>query len=105
MRSVKESWVQIFWMYIAGGKKIMKERWFCAIIRYIGKVNETHRKKAYMDNRPVGREKRVVSGGEGIRRSGEGLQKNVSARNVRKNVDQSVERNKGFLNSLFGRKK
>ena len=58
-----------------------------------------------MDNRPVGREKRVLSGGEGIKRSGEGLGKSVSARNVKK-ADKAANQAagnaaKGILGGLF----
>lgn len=35
-----------------------------------------------MENRPVGRVKRILEGGTGVKRSGEGLGKTVSERNV-----------------------
>ena len=60
-----------------------------------------------MENRPVGREKRVVSGGEGIRRSGEGRGKSVSERNVKRQEPKEEQREepekKGFFDGLFGR--
>lgn len=37
-----------------------------------------------MENRPMGREKRILSGGTGLKRSGEGLGKEVSERNVKR---------------------
>ena len=37
-----------------------------------------------MENRPIGREMRIVSGGNGIKRSGKGLGKDVSERNIKK---------------------
>ena len=37
-----------------------------------------------MENRPFGREIRVASGGGGIKRSGEGLGREVSKRNIKK---------------------
>lgn len=44
-----------------------------------------------MDNRPVGREKRVISGGTGIRRTGEGLGKAISERGVKKEIEKQKE--------------
>ncbi|MBR2696289.1 MAG: hypothetical protein IKE48_02150 [Parasporobacterium sp.] len=57
-----------------------------------------------MDNRPIGREKRVISGGSGIKRSGEGLGKTTSARNIRKPVQDSPGKSRGFFSSLFRKK-
>lgn len=59
-----------------------------------------------MENRPVGRQRRVVQGGEGIKRSGNGLGKDTSQRAVQKNENKaagSVVR--GILGSLFGKKR
>lgn len=58
-----------------------------------------------MDNRPIGREKRVVSGGEGIRRSGTGLGKSVSNRNVQKTDKGTEKAVRSILGGLFGKKK
>ncbi len=58
-----------------------------------------------MENRPIGREKRVVSGGGGVKRSGNGLGKTVSNRNVQKSDKVADKAVKGFLGGLFGRKK
>lgn len=58
-----------------------------------------------MDNRPVGREKRVISGGEGIRRSGEGLGKKVSNRNVQRAEKGAEKAARSILGGLFGKKK
>lgn len=49
-----------------------------------------------MENRPMGREKRILSGGNGLKRSGEGLGKEVSERNV-KREDQREEPKKKEL--------
>ena len=58
-----------------------------------------------MDNRPVGRQKRVVQGGEGIRRSGEGRGKTVSQRGVQRNDSKASNSViKGILGGLFGKK-
>ena len=47
-----------------------------------------------MENRPMGREKRVVSGGGGIKRSGEGLGREVSERNIRKDEPNDTPKEK-----------
>ena len=54
-----------------------------------------------MDNRPIGREKRIISGGEGIKRSGEGLGKTTSQRNVKKPAVQEAPKKRGLLSFLF----
>ncbi|GEM_PF-6407573 len=59
-----------------------------------------------MENRPVGRQRRVVQGGEGIKRSGKGLGKETSQRAVQKNDNNaagSIVR--GILGGLFGKKR
>lgn len=40
-----------------------------------------------MENRPVGRVKKVVSGGTGIKKTGEGLGKTISKRNVKRDEE------------------
>ena len=54
-----------------------------------------------MDNRPIGREKRIISGGEGLKRSGEGLGKTTSQRNVKKPAAQPEAKKRGFFSFLF----
>lgn len=58
-----------------------------------------------MDNRSVGRERRVISGGEGIKRSGEGLGKKVSNRNIQKAEKGAEKAARSILGGLFGKRK
>lgn len=41
----------------------------------------------FMENRPMGREKRVAGGGSGIKRSGKGIGKMISERNVKRDKE------------------
>ena len=54
-----------------------------------------------MENRPVGREKRVVSGGSGIKRSGTGLGRSASQRNVKRGDGKNEEKKRSLLGGLF----
>ncbi len=59
-----------------------------------------------MENRPIGRQQRVVQGGEGIKRSGAGRGKTTSQRGVQKNGSTaSGSVIKGILGGLFGKKR
>ena len=57
-----------------------------------------------MENRPVGRQKRVVSGGTGVKRSGEGLGKQSSQRDSHSDSQLAERKARGFFSALFRRK-
>lgn len=57
-----------------------------------------------MENRPIGREKRVVSGGAGIKKSGNGIGKTVSNRNVKRTGPSSGDKKPGLFGDLFRKK-
>ena len=83
----------------------MKACFFYEIILYVNKV-DCFERRFTMENRPVGRQRRVVQGGEGIKRSGNGLGKETSQRGVQRNNDKAANSViRGILGGLFGKKR